>query len=256
MNKKYIISNSEDSSEFLTYYLFYIILICMVVCLFININNYNDSDYDYDYNYDNENFGVIAESNNNFNVPLINSNTPNLNQDLININEELTNKLNTLEEKLSLQNRLQHLSNNYLKINESSFPDELKLINLYFTSVDLPEIDLSTYHVISTQADFNALLSEASRFVNIYKPGDVVSNNSSFNIDKNTICYKNTKDSSYIQSHPDCMTCSVNSEYLNTPGWFNTKTNINKVCLFNQNAIPNSGIPNANDCKKLCNINQ
>lgn len=249
MNKKYIIFNSEQSADFLSSYLFYIILISCLICISSNYMNYY-----------NEYFNTTMEDDNSLitmedDESLITNDSQDSVKNLIDQNNDLSNKLNMLEEKVALQNRLLFISNNYIKINENSFPDQLKLINLYFKHIDLPEIDLSTYSVISKQEDFNDLLNEAEKFVNLYKPGDLVNKNSSFNIDKNTICYKNIKDTEYINAHPDCMVCSVNNDYLDTRGWNNTRTNINTLCLFNKDAEVNSGIPSENDCKKLCNIN-
>ncbi len=242
MNKKYIIYNSKDLKDYLSCYLFYIILACIVICLF----NYFFNSY-------NENFATITSS------PTISvltkEDVSTETTESYDKNQILQNKLNVLQEKIELQNRLQNISNNYLKINDSSFPDELKMINLYFASIDLPELDLSTYNIISSKSDYDALVNAASTFVNFYKPGDIVTNNSSFNIDKNTICYKNIKDPAYISTHPDCMVCSINSEYKNTSEWLNTKTNIKNVCLFDKNSKENSGIPNLSECKQLCNIN-
>jgi hypothetical protein len=254
MNKKYIISNSQDSSNSINYYLLYIIIIIATVCLF----------WQFLYSY-NEDFATniptttptitLSPYINNLNT--YTSNTSNEKVKNLTIeNEQLSNTLTTLEQKLKLQNKLQYISDNYMKVNQSTFPDELNLINLYFSSIDLPQIDISTYNIISTDADFKTLVNEAGKFVNIYKPGDIVTSDSSFNVDRNDICYKNINDPSYKKSHPDCMVCSVNSDYLNSPSWNNLKTNINTVCLFDNNAIQNSGIPSASDCKKLCNINQ
>ena len=250
MNKKYIISNSQDSTNSINYYLLYIIIIFAALCLFCQ--------FLYSYN---EDFATTSAPTATFSPYLNNLNnytSKSSNEQVKNLiieNEQLSNTLTTLEQRLKLQNRLQYISDNYMKINKSSFPDELKLLNLYFASIDLPQIDVSTYNIISTEADFKTLINEAEKFVNMYKPGDIVTSNSTFNVDKNDICYKNINDPAYIKSHPDCMVCSVNSDYLNTPSWNNLKTNINTVCLFDKNTIPNSGIPNASDCKKLCNIN-
>jgi len=278
MNKKYIIFNSEQSADFLSSYLFYIILISCLVCILSNYMNY------YNENFSTSSTASPSKKNNssskknnssgkknnssskktNLSSNMTNSSSSNISnssslknpnlENLITENNELSDKLNNLEEKIILQNRIQYISNNFIKINDSSFPDEYKLINLYFKHLELPEIDLSTYYVISKETDFDILLKEAEKFINLYEPGDLVTTNSSFKIDKNTICYKNISDNLYIRGHPDCMVCSVNDEYLNTTGWSNTRTNINKVCLFNKDAKPNSGIPSESDCKKLCNI--
>jgi len=234
--KKYLIFNSENYSKYLSCYLFYIILIAVVI--FILYNTYNNNSC----SYYNEDFAQLSNKNNESDI-----------KSLMMENKNLSNTLNTLQDKVNLQQRLQYISDNFIKIDESSFPDELRIINLYFKSIDLPEIDISIYKVISSQTDFDEIIKKAKNFVNIYNPGDIVSNNSDFNIDKNKICYKNA-DKSYISTHPDCMVCSVNDEYLNSPNWKNTKTNIQTVCVFDKNAAKNSGIPNEDECKNYCNI--
>jgi hypothetical protein len=95
-------------------------------------------------------------------------------------------------------------------------------------------------------------------FKNIYKPGDIVNQNSTFNIGKNEICYRNKDklldiDNKFINNYPNCMVCSINDN-KDTIGWTNTHTNIDKICLFNTNPEPNSGIPNFDNCKTMCNI--
>jgi len=243
MNKKYIISNSKNSIDDLSCYLFYIILILVSICFLSKMFSSYESEY----------FAGTTPSI--INITSTPTPTSNKNNDLIIKNEQLSKTLNSLQEKLLLQERTQYIANNYNKIVDSSFPDELNFLNVYFTSIDLPKIDLSTYNVISSQSQFDDLIKQAKEFVNFYKIGDIVTKNSTFNIDKNTICYKNTTtpiSNEYIISHPDCMACSINDDYENTKSWKNTKTNIDKVCLFNNNASPNSGIPNLSDCTKLC----
>ena len=61
-------------------------------------------------------------------------------------------------------------------------------------------------------------------------------------------------DPKFMQKYQHCMVCSVNpeSEYKDYNSWKKTKTNINKVCLFNFNAKPNSDILNYEGCMNNC----
>ena len=107
--------------------------------------------------------------------------------------------------------------------------------------------------------DFDSKIKQASNFVNFYEPGDIVTQNSSFNIDKKKICYPDANgnisvDQEFLKTYPDCMACSINDDYENTKGWTNTRTNIDKVCLFNKTAAENSGITTLDDCNNLCKI--
>jgi hypothetical protein len=120
--------------------------------------------------------------------------------------------------------------------------------------------------IISKQSELDVILTEAKNMKNFYKPGDIVTLNSTFGISKNDICYrqnnkpiKPTPD--FIAKYPNCMVCAIEDEnddidLKNTQGWINTKTNISKVCLYNPDANPNSGIANLEQCKTFCNINK
>lgn len=154
------------------------------------------------------------------------------------------------------------ISNNFNKVNPDSFDQNNEFMNLYFNN-DYPKIDLSKFKLINDQSELNNLISQASKFKNIYVPGEIVNSPSSFNIDKNQICYQHkgsilNSDPNFMTSYPECMVCSINSSnnYKNMPSWTNTKTNIKEVCLFNPNPEPNSGIPNLQDCKKFCGITE
>lgn len=154
------------------------------------------------------------------------------------------------------------ISNNYNKVNPDSFDQDNEFMNLYFNN-DYPKIDLSKYKVIDNQSELNDLAIQISKFKNIYVPGEIVDSPSSFNINKNQICYQHkgallNSDPNFMANYPECMVCSVNSpdNYKNMPSWDNTKTNIKEVCLFNSNPEPNSGIPNLQDCKKFCRITE
>jgi hypothetical protein len=60
----------------------------------------------------------------------------------------------------------------------------------------------------------------------------------------------------FKEKYPQCMVCNIVSDkdLTDSDTWKNTKTNINEVCLFNPNSKKNSGIPNLNQCKKMCNV--
>lgn len=181
--------------------------------------------------------------------------------ELIDKNKELTNIKNTIQNKLEQQSKAIYISQNYDKVDSSSFNDELMFLLFSFQNTKFPEINLDKKKIIETQSELESVLSEAKNMKNFYKPGDIVSANSTFAIDKNNICYRNDGNpikptAEFLQRYPECMVCSVESEQdiYNTNSWKTTKTNINKVCLFNPDAESNSGLPNLNDCQNFCGI--
>ena len=179
-------------------------------------------------------------------------------------NKELKNIKNTLQDKLMEQSQAIYLSQNFNKVDPSSFNEQLSYLLIDFADTKFPELDMEGKKIINTQSELDNVLSEAAQMKNFYKPGDIVSANSTFNITKDNICYrqnnkpiKPTPD--FISKYPSCMVCDVedesdNIDLANTPGWQHTKTNISKVCLYNPSAKPNSGIPNLEQCKTFCNI--
>jgi hypothetical protein len=117
------------------------------------------------------------------------------------------------------------------------------------------------YNVINTQSELNSVLGEASAMKNIYNPGDIVTESSSFNVTKNNICYRKGRNpivpsESFLNNYPNCMVCSVESPQtlLNSDTWVDTKTNISQICLYNPTAESNSGIPTLEMCQQFCNI--
>lgn len=189
--------------------------------------------------------------------------------DVLNINNEVIQELKQNQKEYELtkekilniikeHDQAAFISNNFIKINSDSITN--KSLNLQLNDL-YPEIDLSKYIVINDQTEFNKLAQIASNFKNIYKPGEIVNLPSDFNIDKNKICYKESNlnlDPNFMKKYPECMVCSVDttSDYKNMPNWNKTKTNIKEICLFNTDSQSNSGIPNLNDCKKFCKINE
>ena len=292
MNKKYTIVNTNfGDSEFCIDYFFYIVIFILAIYLVIQFmsTNYKDNFSNYKENFELINFNnssatsATAEATpatsisnqNKINMKVVTkrifNTTPSEGQPLTieqqlqeakTQNNALKVSKETLEESMRKQARALFLSNNYYKIDNSSFNNEISFINDDFVGIRLPASDFKGKTLISTQAEWNNLISKANEYKNLYKVGDVVIKPSEYNISKDTICYKDyethlSNDPNFKKKYPECMVCSINpdSDYKNTKSWKNTKTNIHKVCLFNPNAQPNSTILNYDGCRKLCSIN-
>jgi hypothetical protein len=251
MNKKYNIVNFKNSDSFIDY-LFYIIIILFLIIYLIYIT--------YIYEIDNNIDTILIKSNN---IENFNNNIQQKDQKIPTIeklkkeNEDLLSINNNIEKKLTEQSRALFLSKNYNKIKESSFNNEINFIDADFNSTGLPEIDISEYNVIKTSEDLTKLINSASEFKNIYKVGEVVENPSSYNISKNDICYHHFKDKlsndpAFEQKYPKCAACKLNNKDWTTT---ETKTNIEKICLFNPDASEQSGILNLEGCRKICEQN-
>jgi len=176
-------------------------------------------------------------------------------------NNELTNIKNTLQNKLEEQSKAIYVSQNYNKVDPSSFNDELSFLLNDFNNIDIPAASFNGYNIIKTQSELNSVLSEASNMKNIYNPGDIVTQPSSFGITQNNICYRNGRQpiipsKHFLKQYPNCMVCSVENPQtlLNSDTWADTKTNISQVCLYNPTAESTSGIPNLQMCQEFCNI--
>jgi hypothetical protein len=243
MNKNIIIeSNENNNNNYFSINILYLVLFCAIIYLIYKfIYSKNKT----------EHFENCLTNNNN--------------STLINQLKESKEEINYLQDKIlkSIEehDKSTYISKNFNKINPDSFDKELEYIDSYFKNNNLPRTDLARYKLITSQGDLDKLIFEASTFKNIYKPGEIVNTNSTFDIDKNKICYQNKNillknDPNFISNHPECMVCSINppETYDKTNSWFNTKTNIKEVCLFKPNSSPNSGIPNLDDCKKFCSI--
>lgn len=287
MNKKYTIVNTGlDGSNFCIDNFFYIVIFILAIYLVIQIvsTNYRDNFSNYKENFE-SGFGGSAISQTaqappatstspqnvaNVSPKVITNVTPSENQKLT-LEQELqeaktlANALKvtkeTLEENMQKQARSLYLANNFYKVDDSSFNNELTFINDDFSDIRLPENDFKGKILITTNSQWNDLLSKASSYKNLYKPGDVVIKPSNYNITKDTICYKDyethlANDPNFKKKYPECMVCSVNpdSDYKNTKSWKNTQTNIHKVCLFNPNAPNDSTILNYNGCRNLCSL--
>ena len=180
---------------------------------------------------------------------------------LVDKNNELVSIKNIVGDKLKEQSQAIYISQNYNKVDSNSFDDVLSFILVDVANTKLTEIDIQNKKIIQTQADLDNVLSEVKGMKNFYKPGDIVSANSTFGITKNDICYRSNgkpikADASFMSKFPECMVCSVenNPDITKTNSWKNTKTNIEKVCLYNPAAEPNSGIPNLKQCQYFCGV--
>lgn len=175
-------------------------------------------------------------------------------------NEELNLSKSKLEDDIKNQARAYYISSNFDKIDSESFKG-MDFIAKRFDSDGYPQVNLKNFKVIKNQEQLDDVVNEVKTFKNYYKAGDIVTDNASFNIDKNNICYradgkpmKLTK--AFLKKYPQCMVCStVNKKDLaDSDSWEDTKTNIESVCLFNPDSKKDSGIPNLEGCKKMCNI--
>jgi hypothetical protein len=180
------------------------------------------------------------------------------------INNACSNSRKTLEESMKKQARALYLSNNYFRIDDSSFNNEISFVNNDFIDIRLPESEFKGKRLIKTQQEWDNLLTTVAGYHNIYKPGDIVLKTSGPDVTKDKICYKTwvssmANDPKYKEKYPECMVCSVNpeSEYKNSKSWKNTKTNIESVCLFNSDpTIKNNVVLNYDQCSKFCKISQ
>jgi hypothetical protein len=235
MSKKYIISNiNSDSNNDGIIYLFYIILFFIIIFF---IRNFLYSDYFIDSFANVSSEQIKSESN------------------------IKSDELDNLKNKLKQQNRDLYIYQNFNKIDPSSFDIELGIIKNDFYKTDLPGIDVSKYVIINSQPKLDLIINQCSSMKNYYKPGEIVTANSSLSIDKNNICYRSKGKpldniNEVSKNYPDCMVCSVlpDSDVNDSNSWKHTKTNIDKVCLFNTNAPKDSNIPDLNQCKKFCSL--
>ncbi len=251
---KYEILNSKSSNDCLIVKFLYIVLFVVVVIIVWKFSS------KYILN-QNENFFVQNQEN------ILNMTQQELIEQLEKKNNEISNIKNTVQDALNKQSTAIYIAQNFNKIDSESFDNELNFLLYDFASTKFPIIDLEKYtkngHVIENEDDLKNILTDVSKMKNIYNVGDIVKADSSFNITRNDICYKNSENKfnkisteELIEKYPECMVCEVRSEsnLKNSPSWKNTKTNIKKVCLFNPSAEPNSGIPNLDECKKICQV--
>jgi len=183
---------------------------------------------------------------------IYNSNNPE-NFNTISDIDKLKTQTKELENIINQQNRAIMLGRDYNKVSEFDYNS---FIQTDFDDIQLPSSTLMNKRLITNNSDLANIITQANNFQNLYKVGDIVSKNSSFNISKDDICYKDiSKDlktsSAFKSKYPSCLVCSVNNNYKNTNSYKNTKTNINKVCLFND-VPPDNSIPNKSECVRLC----
>lgn len=253
MSKKYQIINSNIDTnitdECTFFYLLYIVLFFVIIFIIYKII--------FCFSSPKEGFANISTTTN-----------PKTQQQIMNDlkqkNTELINMKNTLQNKLLEQSQAIYLSQNFNKVAQSSFNDQLSYLLLEFANTRLPELYMDEKKIINTQTELDTVLAEAANMKNFYKPGDIVTANSTFDIGKNEICYRQNNvpikpTPEFIDKYPNCMVCAVENEaddieVKNTSGWTHTKTNISKVCLYDPKAKSNSGIPNLEQCKTFCNI--
>jgi hypothetical protein len=245
MNKKYQIVNSRSDEDCTIFYVLYIVLILVIVFIVYKIIlNFSKI----------EGFELISDKK---------LSPEQIVEELKEKNNELNNLKNTLQNKLEEQSTAIYISQNFNKVDSSSFDDELTFLLVDFANTKLPEIDLDKKKILETNIELDNVLSEVSGMKNFYKPGDIVESGSTFGITRNDICYRHNgkpikPTSDFITQYPNCMVCSVeNKDTLEkSNAWANTKTNINKVCLYNPNAEANSGIPNMEQCQNFCGVSK
>jgi len=249
MSKKYIIvnsnsSNSSNSSNLLssndlieehvlTNLLYIIIIIVIIYLCWYTLNFFYNSQ---------ENYSLV--------------------QTLQEKNKELNFIKDSLNKKIQAQTQAIHIANNYNKVDPSSYNDQLQFILTDVSNTKLPEMDLESKQLIKSKLDLDTTLIKAENMKNYYKPGEIITSNSTFEITPNDICYKfNGKNSEIMKKYPSCMVCQISSlpssKLKDSIEWKDTRTNISKVCLFDPNANPNSGltgIPNLAQCKEFCSI--
>jgi hypothetical protein len=258
MSKNYEIINSNNdlnaSKKCTIFYLLYIVLFFVIIFIIYKIIFCNSN---------REKFENVSMSSTI--TPESSTNTMSTQESLQYFkekNDELNTIKDALQNKLLKQSQAIYISQNFNKVDSSSFNDELTYFLANFTDTKFPELDMSSKNIINTQSELNTVLSEAKSMKNFYKPGDIVSANSTFDITKDNICYRHNNQPikptpEFMKKYPNCMVCSIEDEsnLKNTLGWKNTKTNISKVCLYDPNAPTNSGIPDLSQCKQFCGIN-
>lgn len=248
MSKNYEIINSNsnlnNSEECKIFYLLYIVLFFVIVFIIYKIVfcNLNKEKFE----------NIVSTSNNSTQETL---------QYLTEKNKELSTIKDTLHNKLLEQSQAIYLTQNFNKVDSSSFNDELNYLLVDFADTKYPELNMNNKKIINTQSELNTILSEAQNMKNFYKPGDIVQYSSTFGISKDDICYRHNNKQikptlEFMKKYPNCMVCSIedNKDLKDTLGWKNTKTNISKVCLYDPNATSKSGTPNLQECKTFCNI--
>lgn len=265
MSKKYQIINpnidTNNTDECTIFYLLYIVLFFVIVFIIYKIIFCFSSSKE---GFANVSTTTIPQTVSNSTSKTTSKTQQQIMKDLKQKNTELSNMKNTLQNKLLEQSQAIYLSQNFNKVDPSSFNDQLSYLLVEFADTRFPELNMDKKKVINTQTELDTVLADAANMKNFYKPGEIVTANSTFGIGKNEICYRQNNvpikpTPEFMEKYPECMVCAVEDEkddvdLVNTSGWKNTKTNISKVCLYNPKAKPNSGIPNLAQCKTFCNL--
>jgi hypothetical protein len=284
MGKKYQIINLNtdvnSSNECTIFYLLYIVLFFVIVFIIYKIlfrfnpkeENFDNTSLNNNPNNNSSKNTQVPPSNNNSSkntqVPPSNNNNNNSSKNTLNDLEEKNKELNmirnTLENKLIEQTQAIYRSQNFNKIDSSSSNDEISYLLSNFANTKFPELNMDGKKIISSESELKNVLADVKRMKNIYVPGDIVTENSTFGISKDDICYRHNNKPikptpEFIRKYPNCMVCEVETtkedkELKDTLGWKHTKTNISKVCLYDPMANDKSGIPNLSQCKTFCNI--
>ena len=92
-------------------------------------------------------------------------------------------------------------------------------------------LDLSKYTTINSKDEYDLLVNQCSSMKNYYKPGEIVTANSTLNINKNNICYRTDGKpmeniNEISKKYSECMVCSVipDSIVKDSNSWKNTKS--------------------------------
>lgn len=190
-------------------------------------------------------------------INLIKNNTKNNIENFDNstkLKEELNkykNELTLSEMKQSKLNTEIDIIKNYTKINDNDL-NNLKnyAFKTYFNNSASNISPLKNNITINNNNDLITLLYKSKNQKNIYKVGDKVLQDPTFYISKNDICYNNVP-LNEIHLYSGCSVCSVNpsNKYISNK----TKTNIESVCLYNDNKNKkDKNIPTSSQCANLC----
>lgn len=170
-----------------------------------------------------------------------------------------------LTSALEKQLDAQYIKNNFDLIEPSSMEQKMQQIMSEYGKVQFPSVDTirsKDLMFISNTNELSDVVNKAKSMKNFYNVGDLVVSNSTFGIDKNKICFgSGANTGAEIGKFTECMVCSVipDDQLENSRSWKTTRTNINKVCLFNPNVDPNTSSPadaiaSMEQCKKFCKI--
>ena len=255
MSKKYQILNSNiesNSDECTIFYILYIVLFFVIIFIIYKII--------FCFGYPKEGFANVPSTTTNTQKPKVKS-PSDVMKELADKNKELTTIKDTLENKLIEQSQAIFLSQNFNKVDSSSFNDQLSYLLVEFADTKLPELDMGDKKIVNTQTELDTVLAQSKNMKNYYSPGDIVNSSSTFSITKDDICYRHNNKPikptpEFMKKYPNCMVCAIEDDknLTNTQGWKNTKTNISKVCLYDPKATPKTGTPNLAQCKTFCNI--